>query len=86
MGEKAANFELEIEDCWHRSRDTARNARRGIGGRGWEERGCGGGLRANAPIDCALKYPTTFLFDVIQGISTIIFHKVREIQTPIRKF
>jgi len=32
-----ADFELEIEDCWHRSRDTASNARR--------KAGMGGGVR-----------------------------------------
>lgn len=56
---KTTDLELEVEDCWHRSRDTASNARRmvGMGGgvRIWN-RG-EGGLRANPPIDCAAKIP-----------------------------
>ena len=90
-GEKTADFELEVEDCWHRSRDTAMNARkRGWGGgseRRGENEGSGeGGLRANTPIDCAAKIPTTFCADEDPRISIIIFYEVREIQTPIRKF
>jgi hypothetical protein len=93
MRKKAANFELEVENCWHRSRDTARTARRkdwraGVRGGRWA-RG-EGGLRANVPIDCAAKIrkgsQPLFSLIVVPTISTIIFYEASKIQTPIRKF
>ena len=37
MRKKAADFELEVENCWHRNRDTARNARKRDWRGEWEE-------------------------------------------------
>ena len=68
MRKKATDFELEVEDCWHWNRDTARNASGKMGGGRWNEKVDSGGRRVEGKRTnrlCLLKYPTTFFFDVM---------------------